>query len=1174
MRPPPKKLCTALVTSALLSLHAGAETLNSLAEFGNAANSDATSGAGTARGGNFDNAGTDAYTLTAGGTDFWGASDHGSYIFDNAQSRAAGEDFSVVVRSVSIAGDPAEALAGEWGRTGPMVRKTPDVANAANVAHIRKSGSTNTTILQGRLSDGAGTDRGPDNNGEHANAGENNANGDVRNTPIWLSLHRVNDVWYSTWAVDDAGSPGPWSDLRIRAASADMAGEVWVGLAHQSHNINPVTNTAVFDNFSVGAFDANLGDFPITTSCDLTFAGNDIFLSAFGSELGVGPVQDINWEVRLVSTGETFITGQLKADIFLAANGGNIAAFDALVGPAGTTFVEHIDWNANDYTRTNDAGVNLFAEAVPGLFGGDESNYAIEMTGEIHIPNDVDRGNLDSVLFHDGVDDYCYLEIDGVVLIDNNQWSNVAGTGNNGGTQATLDVSDGKYNDGEWVNFRMVTWETGGGDDAILVWDALDRTGADSITGSADATTESYLGTGLGDGAQVAFAHDTSDIVPAENFRVAAPAFTVIADGVGQPSNLMVGTIAADTVAVELFVEGVSCVSVPVLPTLDNADFTSLDVVTIVLADVGTGGTADIDEATLVLQLDGSVIAPTSVSHIDQSTTITYILPTPAAPYTFHNFTITGTTTGATGAKDFSISASPRSWPFLEELRAGLTDPPNAATGWDYMEFLVVPTLGRNLGATEQGFIDAQTVINTASVPDARIDQPYVNHRDPDSGGTGDWCPDLPILIDTVGVDDNQYITYARTMVTIGEADPLIYTFRIRGDDGYGLRATGASFTSVAGGAPNTLDSRDPSVVFYPNFTGDSNSFAVCEFPASGDYLIEFFGFEGGGGAYQEVSWAPGAFSALGQTIGWRLLGDTSNFVSESKWAAINESVLPPDPIAPDSGWSTYIWYDAAVGTLGNTINFINGADPGAATATVLQQLNHSDDGGGGGRFGANDPFPGDPNVGAATDNIAMLARAYVVAPVDGDYTIQVRSDDGFLLRFVDPANVFTASNGLGTVHPNAQNEAYVAAGTGDSNTRAVVNLTAGTHELLYIWWEGQGGANFEVSAAPGVELSQDGPYELLSTTPSASNLYLGKPQLPSFDIIDFIHDTDNDTFTLSWTSQEDRTYILYWNTDLFTFENDIADDILSGGAATTFGPFPNPMPGAARIYFRVITAN
>ena len=141
---------------------------------------------------------------------------------------------------------------------------------------------------------------------------------------------------------------------------------------------------------------------------------------------------------------------------------------------------------------------------------------------------------------------------------------------------------------------------------------------------------------------------------------------------------------------------------------------------------------------------------------------------------------------------------------------------------------------------------------------------------------------------------------------------------------------------------------------------------------------------------------------------------------------------------------------------------------------------------------------------------------------------------------------MFTASNGLGTVHPNAQNEAYVAAGTGDSNTRAVVNLTAGTHELLYIWWEGQGGANFEVSAAPGVELSQDGPYELLSTTPSASNLYLGKPQLPSFDIIDFIG----------------------------MFINIFADDILSGGAATTFGPFPNPMPGAARIYFRVITAN
>jgi len=1169
MRKNPLLICTGLITSALLALHAGAETLDSLGEFGNAGTANATSGAGTPRGANFDNAGTNAYTITAGGTDIWGGSDNGSFIWDSTTSRAAGENFSVVVRSVSIAGDPAEAIAGEWGRTGPMARNTPDVANSANVAHIRKSGPTHTTILQGRQNNGGGTDRGPGNNGEHANAAENNANGTVRNTPLWLSLSRVNGTWYSTWAVDNAGVPGAWSDLRVRAGTPDMSGEVWVGLAHQSHNINPVTNTAAFDNFSVGPFDADLGDFPITTTCDITFTGNDVFLSAFGAELGVGPTQDVDWEVRFVTTGMSFTDGQLKADIWLAGNGGNIAAFDALPEPNGTTFIEHIDWNANAYTRTNDAGLNLFAEAVPGSFGGDQGNYAVELTGEIHIPNDADRDSVESILFHDGVDDFCYLEIDGVVLINDNTWSNVGGTGNGGGAQATLDVSDAKFDDGEWVSFRMVTWEGGGGDDAILVWDALDRTGSDSITGGADGVLTSYLGTGLGDGAQISFAHDTSDIIPAENFRTPAPATVSIADGDGQPSNLMVGTLAADTVAVEVYSGGVLCATVPVLPTLTSADFTSSDVVTIVLSDVANGGTADVDEATLAVEIDGTEITPTSVDHTDQVTTITYMFPTPVPPYTFHNFTITGATTGATGAKPFALNGSARSWPFFDELRAGLTDPPNATAGWDYMEFNVVPTLGVNLGAGEQGFTDAQIVINTANMPDAQADQPYINHADPGSNpaGAGDWCPDLPMLS---GESVDQVVTYARTTVTIGEGDPLTYTFRIRGDDGYGLRVTGATFSSVAGNGTNTIDPRDPSGVFFPNYGGDSNSFAVCNFPAAGDYLIEFFGFEGGGGAHQEIGWAPGSFTAVNQTIEWTLLGDTSNFVPVSKWAAINANVLPPDPSGQDCGWSTYIWYDAAVGSLLNTINFINGADPGAATATILPQLNHSDNAGGGGRFGANEAFPGDPNPGAGTDNIAMLARAYVVAPADGDYTLQVRSDDGFLMRWVDPANQFHSFNGAGTLHPSASNETFFAAGTGDSNSRMAVTLTAGTHELLFLWWEGGGGAHFEISSAPGVELSQDGPYELLSTTPSATNLYLGKPQQPSFEIFDFIHDTDNDTFTLSWDSQENLTYILYWDTDLFTFENDITDDIMSGGTTTTFGPFPNPSPGAPRIFFRV----
>ena len=1176
MRKKPPLLCTVLATSAFLSLHAGAETLNSLAEFGNAATANAASGAGTPRGANFDNAAMGEYTITAGGSDFWGNNDRGSFIWDNTQSRAAGENFSVVVRSVSVAADPLEGLATQWGRTGPMARKTPDQANSANVAHIRKSGgdpnSANPaeTLIQGRAVDGQGTNRGPGEDGEHRNHVENTANGSVRDTPIWLALHRVNGTWYSTWAVDNAGTPGVWSDSRTRAASDDMSGEVWVGLAHQSHNITPEVNTAVFDNFAVTAFDPDLGDFPLIPSCEVTFSGTDILLTASTSEAGSGAApSDVEWEVRAETAILVPTPGGIDADIYLAGNAGNLAAFQALGAPNGSTRIETIRWSSNNYTQTNAAGVNLFAQAVPGSFGGGQDQYGVKLSGEIFIPSDTARAGQENVRFHDGVDDYCYLEIDGVPLIDDNTWSNLAGVGNGGGAQATFDCSDAKFDDGEWVSFCMVTWEGGGGDDAVLNWDALDRTGTDDVTGATDGVLNSYNPGNLPDGQQVSFDHDRSDEIPSANLRAPAPQTVSVASGDGQPNAEMIGSIPAGTVALQVYGDGMLCATISVTPTLESADFTSADVATIVLKDVGMGGTSDVDETSLTMTVDGNPVSPV-VTKDGVLTTIEYTFPSPPTPYTIYSFEITGTTTPATGSAPISFATSARSWPIFEELRAGLEDPPNASVGWDYMEFMVIPTLGGNLGGGAQGFIDAQIVINTAAMPDARMDQPFINHSDPDSNPiSGEWCPDLPILTDAPGGQD-QFVTYARTIITIGEGEEGPYTFRVTGDDGYGLRVAGGNFVSIAGNGNNTLDPRDPSVAFFPEYGGNSNAYAVCEFPAAGDYLVEFFGFEGGGGAYQELAWAPGSFTALNQTFEWSLVGNTSEFVPQSCWAAINESVLPPDPSGNDCGWSTYIWYGATVGNLANTVNFINGADPGAATATVLPYLDHQDTGGTG-VFPNNDPVPGAP--AGDTNNIAMIARAYVVAPADGDYTLQVRSDDGFLLRWVDPANQFHSISGGGTLHPSALNEAYFAAGTGDSNTRASVFLPAGTHELLFLWWEGNGGAHFEVSAAPGVEPNHGAAYELLTTTPSGTNLYLGKPALPSFDITEIIYDSVNDTFTLTWTSEEERTYALFWDTDLSEFTDDIDDGIASGGETTTFGPFPNPSPGSPRIYFRAAIA-
>lgn len=1177
MKPDRPALCAAIFLASL-ALPAEAETLDTLAEFGNAAEANATSGAGTPRGANFSDAAAGNYTITAGGTDIWGNSDNGSFIYDADQSRAAGENFSVIVRSVSVAGSPLESLASQWGRTGLMARKNPDDAGSANVAHIRKSGGDPAsadpadTLIQGRQADGGGTDRGPGDNGEHRNFVANTLNGSVRSTPIWLGLHRYDGEWYSTWAPDNAGSPGTWSNALQRLGTPDMSGEVWVGLAHQSHNIHPIVNTAVFEGFEVTDFNPSLGNFPVATSCELELSPGGILLTASGVELGTVDPIDVEWEARYIGEEET-LQGILNADIYLAGNPGDLASVEALIAnsnPDGSTRIEQIHWSGNAYTTTNAAGANLFAAAVPGQFGGDQGNYGVVMTGEIFIPSDTSRGGVESIKFKDGVDDFCLLEIDGIQLINDNTWSDPSGTGNGGGAQATLDVSDPKYDDGEWVSFRMITWEGGGGDHGFLIWDALDRTGLDSDTGGVDAVTGSYP-VGLPDGLQVSFANDLSDKIPAANFRALSPALKLTETGVGQPDGLVLPGIPAGTSSIEIYLNGELCTTASTVVGLDSAQFTSTQVMEVVLADVGTGGIADVDPITLSATLGGNPVT-VAISKDGLLTTLTYTFPTDPEPYSNYTLEVTGTTTAGTGSVPFTVVGTARSLPFLDELRAGLSSPPNATVGWDYMEFDVVSTLGRNLGAGLLAFIDAQNVISSAAAPIAQAQQPYVNHSDPDAPGTGgDWLPDLPILSDLLGVDDNQYVTYARTTITIAPGEEGEYTIRVTGDDGFGLRIAGATFSSVVGDAANRIDPVDRSVVFRPDFGGNGNALAFCNFPVAGDYLVEFFGFEGGGGSYQEVSWAKGLFTSVSATSAWSLIGDTAGLVPQSRWGEIPEAILPPLPEGGETGWSTYLYYGAAVGSLTNTLNYLRDvANPATATATILPALNHADNGADAGRFNPSAPYPGDPTAGGDTNNIALIARANVVAPVAGNYTLQVRSDDGFLLRFTNPQNKFLSVDGIGSLLPGAPNEVYFEAGTGDSNTRASVFLAAGVHELVYIWWEGDGGSHFEVSAAPGIEPSQDGPYELLDTTESATNLYIGGSVPSVIAISEILYNPAGDQVTLSFDTGSGTNYLITADTDLQGFETLVADGIPGTGGSVTFGPFPNPFPGASKVFFRI----
>jgi hypothetical protein len=283
-----------------------------------------------------------------------------------------------------------------------------------------------------------------------------------------------------------------------------------------------------------------------------------------------------------------------------------------------------------------------------------------------------------------------------------------------------------------------------------------------------------------------------------------------------------------------------------------------------------------------------------------------------------------------------------------------------------------------------------------------------------------------------------------------------------------------------------------------------------------------------------------------------------------SRWGVIPDSVLPAIP-TDSASWGFKIWYSARNGAnqevndLGGTMAFLRDID--AETAQwqsayygPVDSLNHSWTGGNAGRINPTLAYP-EPNQPGSNgvegarrgDRIACLGRALLSIPADGKYSFQVRSDGGFLLRFADPKNVFIAKDGGGVIEASASFEVSHQAGTVDSNTRAVAELTAGEHELIFVWWEGGGGDHFEVSVAEGEHLSQDGPYVLLDS----SNYVVEGSRTPlEINNISANFSGASPVVTISFNSKAGRIYAVDRTTDLITWEE--LDDGVEGEVEST----------------------
>jgi len=487
-----------------------------------------------------------ASAITAGGADFWGGSDQGAFLWDTNGNMTRTGDFTASVRHVST-----NSPAPEWGRDGILVRAISGGAPAADDPNWLSMRKSNGQVEAGRRETrGGGTELGPLN---VSDIGAINT-GSVVTNGYFLSAARQGDTMRAGAAMDMNGTPGRWVETGASNIAAFAAGNpVVFGLGHQAHGQsgggagNGGVNTASFDSWATAGF-YDSSKFGVASGPTTWGVGGSLTVnsltgavrgSAYTQEGGQSTFESTKWTIRAVDKN-SFVpvfgvagaqrnatametpdivpasnfrvnstTPGLTANIYTGTgNPGNINGARNIFATQtanGTTIIPNVDWtggggtSATNATQYNRGEAGDFSVAVPGSFATDnEENYGVHMVGEIFIPAAADRkGSVaNAIKFKDGIDDYTYLAIDGKVILNDNDWTGYNSVDNGGSHTGALDVSDSKYDDGEWVSFEMIAWEGGGGDAGVLYWDANDENG--TFAGIALPTTPTNVITATG----------------------------------------------------------------------------------------------------------------------------------------------------------------------------------------------------------------------------------------------------------------------------------------------------------------------------------------------------------------------------------------------------------------------------------------------------------------------------------------------------------------------------------------------------------------------------------------------------------------------------------------------------------------------------------------------------
>ena len=277
--------------------------------------------------------------------------------------------------------------------------------------------------------------------------------------------------------------------------------------------------------------------------------------------------------------------------------------------------------------------------------------------------------------------------------------------------------------------------------------------------------------------------------------------------------------------------------------------------VSVILADTGLN---KLDTATLMMTVDDQEVEST-VTKEGSFVTVAHMPVGGFAPASEHTFTVTGKDDIGNDVSWSGTFQAPV--PLLPDVLPG----PAGVDGAFGVRYIWG---AGTLGGLQRG-VDAILATQEEDFEGEIFDttHPFINHGD----GNG-FFPDDEVYPEEVEFSDfwtdEDFVQLSKG--TIRVTDPGEYTFGIHTDDGFALRIFGAEFSGVTGqgmqdiGAPNT--------VVHVNDTGDSRTWATITL-AAGDYDIEFFWWERGGGDYGEIYTAKGAFGGDPDTETWALIG-------------------------------------------------------------------------------------------------------------------------------------------------------------------------------------------------------------------------------------------------------------------------------------------------------------